>query len=291
MFYLCVLLFFLFFLPLLFFDRYVVTNISNSCPPTVRVLVEPDRPLSRFIDDGSVVELIEVQGMDQINTCSGVARLSRVNKDELVIEGIDATRFGRYLTGGVLKERKQPKNLTFKPFVASRDDPGEFAMEDFCKWGRSQQLHNLFRVLDHYPAVDVDVPSFVEAAKRQFEEVDVELAAKLAALSCGNLSPVCAMLGGLIAQEALKFTGKFTPIQQWAYFDCLDVVPDPLPLDRGIRNDRFDGQRIVFGEAVQQRLAALSLFMIGSGALGCELLKVNFFLCLFFFVICLNCVL
>ena len=255
--------------------RYVVTNISNSNPPTVRVMVEPDRPLSRFIDDGMQVDLIEVQGMEQINSCCGTARLSRVNKDELQIEGIDSTLFGRYLTGGVLRERKQSKVLSFKPLAASRDDPGDFVMEDFCKWGRAQQLHCLFRVLDSFPPDgDVEERAFVDAAVKCWAEVDVELAAKFAALCRGNLSPMCATLGGLIAQEALKFTGKFTPIQQWAYLDCLDVVPNPLPDDRVRKNDRFDGQRLVFGEAVQQRLAALNLFMIGSGALGCELLKV-----------------
>ena len=254
-----------------------MTHISNTNPPTVRVMVEADRPLSRFIDDGTIVDLIEVQGMEQINACFGIARLSRVNKDELEIEGIDATHFGRYLTGGVLKERKQSKSVSFKPFAVSRDDPGEFVMEDFCKWGRAQQLHCLFRVLDSMdlsregPAFE---QAFVAAASGVWADVDVELAAKFAALCHGNLSPMCATLGGLIAQEALKFTGKFTPIQQWAYLDFLDVVPNPLPQDRARRNDRYDGQRVVFGEIVQQRLSALNLFMIGSGALGCELLKV-----------------
>jgi len=35
---------------------------------------------------------------------------------------------------------------------------------------------------------------------------------------------MAAFLGGIVAQEAMKaISGKFTPIQQFFYFDCLEV--------------------------------------------------------------------
>ncbi len=262
-------------------EEYVVTGVTNANPPTVRVMVDQERPLARHIDDGTVVELIEVQGMEEINGTTGVARLSTVShliKDELTIEGVDTSRFGRYLTGGILKEKKLPKTVSFLSFANSRKSPGEFVMEDFCKWGRAQQLHNLFGVLDEVGAVPSDafaVDAFLAATKSKGgEDYDADLASAFGQLCVGQLSPVCSFLGGVIAQEALKFTGKFTPINQWAYFDCLDVVPTkPLPNDRAPKGDRFDGQRLVVGDKVQRRLASLKAFMIGSGALGCELLK------------------
>jgi len=40
----------------------------------------------------------------------------------------------------------------------------------------------------------------------------------------GDISPMAAFLGGIVAQEAMKaISGKFTPIQQFFYFDCLEV--------------------------------------------------------------------
>lgn len=39
------------------------------------------------------------------------------------------------------------------------------------------------------------------------------------------LSPVAAFLGGVVAQEVVKFTGKFTPIRQWFYFDAFECLP------------------------------------------------------------------
>ena len=31
--------------------------------------------------------------------------------------------------------------------------------------------------------------------------------------------PICSFLGGLVSQEIIKYTGKFTPFNQWYYFD------------------------------------------------------------------------
>jgi hypothetical protein len=42
----------------------------------------------------------------------------------------------------------------------------------------------------------------------------------------GVLNPLCAFVGGFIAQEAIKaITQKFTPIDQWFYYDATEVVP------------------------------------------------------------------
>lgn len=261
-------------------EEYVVLGITQSNPVRVRVLHEEERPLARYIDEGATVELLEVQGMTQINGAKGKVRF--VRKDEVELEGVDSRSFHAYTTGGVLRETKQPKTLSFRPLSESRKEPGEFQMEDWSKWGRAQQLHTLFRVLDVYSerfggvaptSSEEHVNAFCTIAKELDGEIDAELATKFAHLCRGTLSPLCSFLGGVLAQEALKFTGKFTPISQWAYFDCLDVVPNPLPQDRQLKFDRFDGQRYVFGDKIQQALMSLRLFLVGSGALGCELLK------------------
>ena len=41
-------------------------------------------------------------------------------------------------------------------------------------------------------------------------------------LCAGELSPMCAALGGVVAQQVMKAcSGKFTPVYQWLYFDSL----------------------------------------------------------------------
>ena len=42
----------------------------------------------------------------------------------------------------------------------------------------------------------------------------------------GVLAPLCACVGGMVAQETLKaLTGKYTPINQWVYEAILIIVP------------------------------------------------------------------
>merc|ERR1719312_1753781 len=50
---------------------------------------------------------------------------------------------------------------------------------------------------------------------------------QFAKLCGGELSPMCAAMGGIVAQEVIKAcSGKFMPIFQWLYFDALECLPD-----------------------------------------------------------------
>lgn len=79
-----------------------------------------------------------------------------------------------------------------------------------------------------------------------------------------------------MAQEAVKSTGKFHPIFQWYYFDaseCAPAINSVNAAERQPSGDRYDGQIAVFGRGFQEQLQRLQLFLVGAGALGCELLK------------------
>jgi molybdopterin/thiamine biosynthesis adenylyltransferase len=39
------------------------------------------------------------------------------------------------------------------------------------------------------------------------------------------------------------------------------------------KGDRYDGLRIILGQPIIEKLANTNLFMVGAGAIGCELLK------------------
>ena len=76
------------------------------------------------------------------------------------------------------------------------------------------------------------------------------------------------------------------PINQFVYFDCLEVVKrneekgkenDLTEIEEirkvKVKNDRLDGLRKCLGEKVVEKIRNARLFMVGSGAIGCELLK------------------
>ena len=92
---------------------------------------------------------------------------------------------------------------------------------------------------------------------------------------------MASIMGGIVAQEVVKVTGKFTPFDQYMYFDALEALADvevaQKPSAAGDEyaplGSRYDGQIAVFGRSFQAQLANLKYFMVGAGALGCEFLK------------------
>lgn len=64
------------------------------------------------------------------------------------------------------------------------------------------------------------------------------------------------------------------PIMQTWYFDAFELLKElPSEEDSTIRSCRYDGQGVIFGWPTQQLIQKQKLFMVGAGALGCELLK------------------
>uniref|UniRef100_A0A674JCT1 E1 ubiquitin-activating enzyme n=1 Tax=Terrapene triunguis TaxID=2587831 RepID=A0A674JCT1_9SAUR len=82
-------------------------------------------------------------------------------------------------------------------------------------------------------------------------------------------------VGGGLASAC---SGKFMPITQWLYFDALECLPEDskeaLTEEQcRPRNSRYDGQIAVFGADLQAKLGQQKYFLVGAGAIGCELLK------------------
>jgi ubiquitin-activating enzyme E1 len=98
------------------------------------------------------------------------------------------------------------------------------------------------------------------------------------ALCCaGIISPVCSVIGGVVGQEVLKAcSGKFMPIIQWHYFDAVETLPSERLSEQEVapRGCRYDGQIAVYGSSLQKKLHSLNCFLVGAGAIGCEILKI-----------------
>eukprot|EP00929_Paragymnodinium_shiwhaense_P064671 TRINITY_DN3242_c0_g1_i1.p1 TRINITY_DN3242_c0_g1~~TRINITY_DN3242_c0_g1_i1.p1 ORF type:complete len:1240 (+),score=397.46 TRINITY_DN3242_c0_g1_i1:75-3794(+) len=86
-----------------------------------------------------------------------------------------------------------------------------------------------------------------------------------------ELTGFSAFLGGVVAQEVIKKTGKFTPIEQWMYHDepILVGTADIGPY----RGTRYAHQAAVVGGDVMEQIRQQKIFLVGCGALGCEYLK------------------
>uniref|UniRef100_A0A8C2EQD8 E1 ubiquitin-activating enzyme n=1 Tax=Cyprinus carpio TaxID=7962 RepID=A0A8C2EQD8_CYPCA len=191
---------------------------------------------SHEFTDGMFVNFSEIQGMTELNSYGPI---------EIKVRGsiCDTSNFSEYVKGGVVTEVKQSEILSFA-------DAEELVAitKELCK-------------------------------DAKFDELDEDAVRQLSLVASGDLAPVSAFIGGLAAQEVVKAcSGKFTPLRQWLYFDALECLPQEndgvLSEDAcAPRDSRYDGQISVFGSAFQDKLKKQNYFLVGAGAIGCELLK------------------
>lgn len=171
-----------------------------------------------------------------------------------------------------------------KPLKESLKSP-EFFITDFAKFERPAILHVGFQAISEFEALhnrsprprnDEDAAKVVALAKQLDADVDEKVLKEMAYQSTGDLSPMNAVLGGFVAQEVLKAcSAKFHPTFQHMYFDSLESLPNNLPTEADVQpiGSRYDGQIAVFGKSFQDKIANHRQFLVGSGAIGCEMLK------------------
>ncbi|KAF2162515.1 hypothetical protein M409DRAFT_27139 [Zasmidium cellare ATCC 36951] len=241
------------------------------------------------LEDGDFVTFSEVEGMEQLN--DGTPRKITVKGPYTFSIG-DVSVLGEYKRGGLYQQVKMPKILDFEPLSKQLTKP-ELMMSDFAKFDRPAQLHVGIQALHafadshngEFPRSmnDADAAEVLklaqEIAKTQEEvpELDEKIIKELSYQARGDLSPMTALFGGLAAQEVLKsVSGKFHPIKQWMYFDSLESLPTNSNRTEELckpLGTRYDGQIAVFGKEFQDKIANIKQFLVGAGAIGCEMLK------------------
>ncbi|KAK3390545.1 hypothetical protein B0H63DRAFT_465961 [Podospora didyma] len=240
------------------------------------------------LEDGDYVTFSEVEGMEGLNGCE--PRKVTVKGPYTFSIG-DVSGMGQYKRGGLYQQVKMPKFLDFKNISAAIKAP-EFVVSDFAKFDRPQQLHIGFQALNAFaqaqgrlprPMNEDDALVVLASAKKFAEdegldiEFDEKLIKELSYQATGDISPMAAFFGGLTAQEVLKaVSGKFSPVMQYMYFDSFESLPTGSARTEELckpTGTRYDGQIAVFGKEYQEKISNVKQFLVGAGAIGCEMLK------------------
>ncbi|KAG6697717.1 hypothetical protein I3842_09G215700 [Carya illinoinensis] len=265
----------------------IIASISNDNPALV-TCVDDER---LEFQDGDLVVFSEVNGMKELND-GKPRKIKNVRPYSFAIEE-DTAKYSAYVKGGIVTQVKQPKVLKFKPLREALKDPGDFLLSDFSKFDRPPLLHLAFQVLDkfqsefgHFPVAgsEDDAQKFISSVTSmndalsdgRLEAIDQILLRHFASGARAVLNPMAAMFGGIVGQEVVKAcSGKFHPLFQFFYFESVESLPaEPLlPSDLKPLNSRYDAQISVFGSKIQKKLEDAKIFVVGSGALGCEFLK------------------
>ncbi|KAJ9287985.1 hypothetical protein DTO021C3_4389 [Paecilomyces variotii] len=241
------------------------------------------------LEDGDYVTFTEIKGMEGLN--NSAPRKVTVKGPYTFSIG-DVSGLGKYQGGGLFTQVKMPKFIDFQPLSEQIKKP-ELLISDFAKFDRPQQLHVGIQALHKFaethdgqlprPHGESDAEEVWKIAQglagegEEKVELDEKLIKELSYQARGDLNPMAAFFGGLAAQEVLKaVSGKFNPVVQWMYVDSLESLPESVTRSEETckpLGTRYDGQIAVFGKEFQEKISNVRQFLVGAGAIGCEMLK------------------
>jgi ubiquitin-activating enzyme E1 len=245
------------------------------------------------LQDDDYVTFREVEGMVELND-KKPRKIKYIGPVEFTIE--DTTGYSDYVSGGIIEQVKLPITISFKSFVNSLSDPYNQKVNDpidFSKFGRNEMLHACTNALFDYFDTTNELPELnndeqvqicVSLAKniigtsksdwaKNCEEFNENVASNFFRWARSQITGVTAFLGGVVAQEIVKYTGKYSPLNQWLWFEFGETTKELPVVNRKLQNSRYDDQTAIYGQETTEKLANYNLFMIGAGALGCEFLK------------------
>jgi ubiquitin-activating enzyme E1 len=247
-------------------------------------LLNDEKPRKISVTSSTTFELL----LDDADLAAVAAHAARAGIDANAVPFV-------YLRGGFVNQEKIGTTVNFSRYSEARLSP-EMLPSDFAKLDRQNTLHAVFAALDAHVAVHGHLPhaqdiaaaeallAGVSAAVPEFASAPLTEQYAMTALlrsAEARLAPMAAFVGGVAAQEALKaVSGKFMPIHQFLYFDAVECLPstDPVKLPTAaaiapFANSPYYGQICAFGPEFQSKVAQQKWFVVGAGALGCELLK------------------
>ena len=253
------------------------------------------------LGDGDFVKFKNVEGMIELN--NKVFKIKVEDTQSFKIEE-DISQFGEYIKGGIINEIKKPKIIKFEDYRKRSeimwDSNSKLYCCDFSKSGRQLLLFLTFgEIQNYYSSHEYRLPDLnnmeqakeiAEKVKKKYEEIknkkdeyysdtyiidfDEKIVFNAIRWSSAHICPITAFLGGIVAQEIIKITGQYYPINQWLIMDFFEVVENIKDdADRTLKNSRYDEQIAIFGNEIQQKLEKSNFFLIGAGATGCEFLK------------------
>jgi ubiquitin-activating enzyme E1 len=238
------------------------------------------------LGDGDYVKFKEVGGMTQLN--DGKPReIKVISSNSFKLVGEDLLKDPEYTNGGIIEQVKVPKKKCYKSLKERLEnffDDTPIDPIDLSKFGRNELLYITLQAIHEYYSKNHALPELNnksqadEIVKRTKEiydnnsklskegklnwfagvqDWDEKIPFNVASWARSEISPVCAYLGGVVSQEIVKFTGKYTPINQWLLFDFFETVANlGDKVDRTLKGTRYDDQIAIYGNETGRNIDA-----------------------------------
>jgi len=202
--------------------QFVISSIEQGKDPVV--MVHEDKRHS--YQDGDYVKFVEVEGMTEINNHEPI--MIKDCKGFQFKLDFDSSSFTGYTGQGIVENVKVPKPISFQSLKESVENPiasspdGMLMMPDMRLWGRANHSHASVRAVHafhqakgRYPTGtdEAEVDECLALAKKFWTDADEPLqedvAKNTARYARNAISCQAAFYGGIVAQEIVKFTGKY----------------------------------------------------------------------------------
>ena len=257
------------------------------------------KPLSEAINVIYYEDVIE----DYLNEDSGLAasKMSTdLMSDDILMGSIGNPKKSLNNNNSINEEKKE--NIPWiKMFY------GEFENESIKSF-INEKMHLAFLTLHEYFNIHQDLPNF-----NQYKEIDECIGISLKILSKAkeegykwainlskidkpflenifkfckfNFTPLTNFLGGIVAEEVIKYTGIFKPPNQWVYFNFFNLVNLSLinnditnkinNLKKDEENNNIDYSDIlnIFNEIFTKEINNINILIIGLNDISYEILK------------------
>ena len=275
--------------------KFYISNITKE--KNGKMKIDFSHTEKRLKEKGYLI-FRQVEGMIEIN--SSIPRYYEAiedNEDEFIIG--DTSNYNEYIGGGIVEEYEYPTEMEYKTLEENLMNPNDNMRQyDYLKNKefRKQLLHILLINLQKYydlkgrlPELNNDEESeelynqILNFSKninkngffKNLPELNKTFIKDLIKFSKAEHPSLCSFLGGFVAQEAIKYTGLYCPLNQWFWIDIYNETMINLTnVNRTLLNSRYDDLISIYGQELIEKLHNCNMFLIGAGAVGCEYLKI-----------------
>jgi len=264
--------------------RYYIKNIKKGKSTMIFI----DNEFENFeLNEGEYVILKDIKGMKQLLN-GGKKKIINCKKDKFEIEE-DSSNYEDFIQGGIVEEVIENIIIKYKEFKEMINLPEK--CEYINPTNKELNLHLAFLSLHRFYKEYKKLPDNNKEDLNKILNITKDLYKKHEELWCKNIvldeqyivdiykyskceiSPVCGYGGGVVSQEIIKYIGLYNPINQWFRAEFTPILDKSINHDASIKGTRYHDQILIFGDETQKKLEKLNIFMVGAGALGCELLK------------------
>ena len=274
---------------------YTIKNIKND----INGLVELEE-INEGINNVKSVVFRNIEGMTDLNDKEPIEIKI---KDKYSFYIGDTSKYNKYIKGGLAIEKQIPIKKEFEGIEKrlnvpynKKGDILRFISEEEEEKISSELLYMiLIEIIEHfqkkgnsilymndniyeYNNIIENIEKDINLKKDEYwikniGQINKEIIKNIC-LNCNKEIPcLTSFLGGIIAQEIIKTIGKYFPIDQWAIFDFSDNYNNYIKKNNDINITRYNYLYEIFGYENIINMQNKKIMIIGTGALGCELLK------------------